>query len=284
MPKVSVTDVRTASRAKSVLPAFHDFAFDVASCDNNGRVRKRRARARQAVETLSDGVILEMVRIPAGVFTMGAPESEPASGGEERPRHKVTMSPFSLGKYTVTIAQWGAVMGAIPGVPNAFRADPRQPVVRVSCDEAEAFCARLSEMTGHRYRLPSEAEWEYACRAGTTTPYWFGSAIAPTIVNCREAGRGATVAAGSLGVANGFGLFDMHGNVWEWCRDLWHGDYRGAPADGSAWLTDSDLRSRVIRGGAWSHPARSCRAAARVVCGNTTARSRKIGFRVAMEG
>ena len=262
----------------------HDFAFDVASCDDNGRVTRQPARARQAIEILGDGVSLEMVRIPSGRFTMGAPEGEPASGGEERPQHQVSVPPFCLGKYTVTIAQWGAVMGAIPGVPNAFRSDPRQPVVRVSCDDAEAFCVRLSELSGRAYRLPSEAEWEYACRAGTTTPFCFGNTITPALANSREAARGTTVAAGSFGVANGFGLFDMHGNVWEWCRDLWHGDYRGAPADGSAWVSDSDLRSRVLRGGAWSHAARSCRSAARIVCGNTSARSRKIGFRVAMTG
>ena len=145
------------------------------------------------------------------------------------------------------------------------------------------FCARLSEMTGRCYRLPSEAEWECACRAGTTTPYTFGQTITPAIVNTRESGRATTVAAASLGVANGFGVFDMHGNVWEWCRDLWHGDYRGAPADGSAWLSDSeDARTRVLRGGAWSHPAKNSRSATRSLTGDVTARSSKIGFRVAM--
>jgi formylglycine-generating enzyme required for sulfatase activity len=284
MRKISHTKAATRGPISAGGLALHAFTFDAAACDANGRLTKRQAHARQLIETLGDGVTLEMVHIPGGVFTMGAPQDEPGSGGEERPQHKVSMPPFYLGKSTVTIAQWRAVMGAIPGVPNVFRADPRQPVVRVSCEDAEAFCARLSERCGRRYRLPSEAEWEYACRAGTTTPFCFGSTIAPAIVNSREAGRGTTVAAGSLGVANDFGLFDMHGNVWEWCRDLWHGDYRGAPADGSAWLSDSDARSRVLRGGAWSHAANSCRAAARIVCGNTTARSRKIGFRVAMTG
>lgn len=281
---MSPTTAPTACPSISEAGGPQDFAFDVASCDDSGRVTKHPARARQLIESLRDGVTLEMVCIPGGVFTMGAPATEPASGGEERPQHDVSVPPFCLGKYTVTIAQWGAVMDALPGFPGVFRADPRQPVVRVSCEDAEAFCARLTEMSGHAYRLPSEAEWEYACRAGTTTRFAFGNAITPALVNSREAARGATVAAGSLGVANGFGLCDMHGNVWEWCRDLWHGDYRGAPADGSAWLSDSDLRSRVLRGGAWSHAATSCRSAARIVCGNTTARSRKIGFRVAMTG
>jgi formylglycine-generating enzyme required for sulfatase activity len=268
--------------------ALEDFAFDVATTDGEGRVTLRPTRARQVVETLAPGVDLEMVRIPGGVFTMGAPEDEAGSNGGERPQHQVTVPPFYFGKSTVTIAQWRAVMGAPPermqAITGSFGASPRQPAVRVSYLETEAFCARLSETTGRCYRLPSEAEWEYACRAGTTTPFAFGETITPGMVNYRESGRAATVAAGSHAVANGFGLFDMHGNVWEWCRDLWHGDYRGAPADGSAWLGDSDIRTRVLRGGAWSHAAKYCRSATRSLTGDVTARSSKIGFRVALTG
>jgi formylglycine-generating enzyme required for sulfatase activity len=239
--------------------------------------------ARQLTERLGDGVTLHMMRIPAGTFLMGAPESEPDGRSSERPQRQVEVPAFCLGQHPVTIAQWCAVMGAMPermkGVDAAFAASRLQPVVRVSCDDAEAFCEKLSQRSGHAYRLPSEAEWEYACRAGTSTPYAFGETITRDEVNFD--GR-STTPVGSLGAGNGFGLFDMHGNVFEWCQDRWHTDYRGAPVDGSAWTSDADQRTRVLRGGSWSHGADFCRSAARNVAGETKARSRKIGFRVAL--
>jgi hypothetical protein len=133
--------------------------------------------------------------------------------------------------------------------------------------------------SGRAYRLPSEAEWEYACRAGTSTPFWFGTTITRAVANFDG---DVTTPVGSLGAANGFGLFDMHGNVFEWCRDRWHGDYQGAPRDGSAWTSGADQRTRVLRGGSWSHGAKFCRSAARMLSGEPKARSRKIGFRVAL--
>jgi formylglycine-generating enzyme required for sulfatase activity len=252
------------------------------------RDSKRRDRARPFIESLGDET-LEMAQIPGGTFTMGAPETEAGSRDNERPPHRVTVPSFYLGKYAVTIAQWTAVI-AFPArmltVDETFKADGRQPVVRVSCDEAEAFCRQLSQATGRNYRLPTEAEWEYACRAGTASPFWFGAAISPRVVNYAAGqdgeDRDTTVPAGTLGRANGFGLFDMHGNVWEWCQDRWHGSYEGAPVDGSAWMSGADQRTRVLRGGSWAHGADSCRAAARTLSGEPTARSRKIGFRVAM--
>ena len=214
---------------------------------------------------------------------MGAPESEAGSRSNERPQHHVTVAPFCLGKHPVTIAQWCAVMGDIPsgmiGIGAAFDASPQQPVVRVSCDDAEAFCHTLSQRTGRAYRLPSEAEWEYACRAGTSTPFCFGETITRDVANFDGT---ATTPVGSLGPANGFGVCDMHGNVFEWCQDRWHGDYQGAPADGSAWTSGADQRTRVLRGGSWAHGADSCRSAARMLSGEPKARSRKIGFRVAV--
>jgi formylglycine-generating enzyme required for sulfatase activity len=235
------------------------------------------------VEHLGGDVTLQMMPIPGGTFLMGAPESEAGSHGNERPQHHVTVPPFCLGRTTVTTAQWCAVMGALPdgmrAVDAAFTASPAQPVVRVSCDEAETFCQTLSRRSGRTYRLPSEAEWEYACRAGTKTPFAFGATITRALANFDGS---ATIETGSLGPANGFGLADMHGNVFEWCRDLWHGDYRGAPADGSPWMDGADPRTRVLRGGSWAHGASACRSAARMLSGEPRARSRKIGFRVAM--
>jgi eukaryotic-like serine/threonine-protein kinase len=286
------------TRAASKRPvALHPFSFDVVTLDEQGReTERRRSRAQHFVERLGKRAILEMVQIPGGAFTMGAPQSEPNSRDAERPQRGVTVPAFYLGRYAVTIEQWRAVMGASPAamkiLDRRFKVSGRQPVVRVSCDDAQAFCARLSRMARCDYRLPSEAEWEYACRAGTTTPFAFGATITREVVNhdgetlrlTAPPGEDLTTSlpVGSRGVANGFGLFDMHGNVWEWCRDFWHGNYDGAPIDGSAWTSGADQRSRVLRGGSWYSTAKFCRAAARGLSGETSVRSREIGFRVAM--
>jgi formylglycine-generating enzyme required for sulfatase activity len=227
-----------------------------------------------------------MAPIPGGRFVMGAPAGEPDSDANERPQHRVSVLPFFMGRCAVTIAQWTAVMGAFPEamrrLGQQFAASERQPVVRVSWNDAQAFCTRLSAIAGRPYRLPSEAEWEYACRAGTATPFWCGTMLTPDVANFDAACRSVTVPVGSLGAANAFGLFDMHGNVWEWCRDTWNSDYDGAPADGTAWNAGVDPRTRVLRGGSWASPAAFCRAAARSFAGEPTVRSSQFGFRVAM--
>jgi formylglycine-generating enzyme required for sulfatase activity len=153
----------------------------------------------------------------------------------------------------------------------------------VSWDEAVEFCQRLSKQTGREYRLPSEAEWEYACRARTTTPFHFGETITTDLANYRGTdwdyqgktypgnyGQGPkgefrqkTTEVGSFKIANTFGLYDMHGNVWDWCLDHWHESYEGAPTDGSAWTTGGDDSLRVLRGGSWGDIPRNCRSACR---------------------
>jgi formylglycine-generating enzyme required for sulfatase activity len=174
----------TASHARGV--ALRPFGFEVVTLDEAGRpTERRRGRARQFTEDLGNGVTLEMVRIAGGTFMMGAPASEAGSDGNERPQRRVTVPLFCLGKHPVTIAQWVAVMDALPEgmttLDATFTASGRQPVVRVSCDDVEAFCTRLSQTVGRAYRLPTEAEWEYACRAGTTAPFAFGETIAPHV-------------------------------------------------------------------------------------------------------
>jgi formylglycine-generating enzyme required for sulfatase activity len=289
-----------APAAKRVTSRCHDlplraFAFDVVTLDRDGReTERRRGRARQFSESLGKRAILHMVQIPGATFTMGTPATDAGGSQFERPQRQVNVAPFYLGKYPVTIDQWRAVMGAAPpgmkGLNNKFRVSGRQPVVRVSCLEAEAFCARLSRTTRRAYRLPTEAEWEYACRAGTTSPFAFGESITQEVVNhdgdlLRLWGKDcATTPVGSLRVANAFGLFDMHGNVWEWCRDHWHPSYQGAPIDGSAWQRDADQGTRVLRGGSWSAQPIYCRAASRRFGGHPGVRSREIGFRVVMAG
>jgi formylglycine-generating enzyme required for sulfatase activity len=204
---------------------------------------------------------------------MGSPTNEVERSPGEGPERVVNVSRFVMGKYEVTQAQWRAVMGTNP---SNFTGD-NLPVETVSWDEAREFCrrlnARLGLSGGNGYRLPSEAEWEYAARAGTTTPFAFGETINAEIVNFYGPGsygnapvgiwRGRTVEVGSLGVANSWGLFEMHGNVWEWCEDDWHDNYNGAPINGMSWVETPRAASRVIRGGAWGNAATSCRAAYR---------------------
>jgi formylglycine-generating enzyme required for sulfatase activity len=187
-----------------------------------------------------------------------------------------------MGKYPVTQAQWKAV-AALPKVALDLNADPANfkgdnlPVEQVSWDDAVEFCQRLSKQTGRKYRLPSEAEWEYACRAGTTTPFHFGETITTDLANYNGSStygsgpkgqsRGKTTEVGSFKTANAFGFYDMHGNVWEWCLDYWHDGYggwfRNAPTDGSAWTTGGDGTKRLLRGGSWYDLPRYCRSAGR---------------------
>ena len=218
-------------------------------------IRRQRRVGRDWREPLGNGADLEMVLIPGGEFWMGSSENELDHRMNESPRHRVRVPIFLIGKYPVTQAQWRTV-AALPQVERALKPDPsrfkgaNRPVESVSWDDAVEFCRRLSQHSGRDYRLPSEAEWEYACRAGTSTPFHFGETITTELANYRGTddkdldwsgsyGRGPkgkyrkqTTEVGSF-LANGFGLYDMHGNVWEWCADDWHDNYNGAPDDSS---------------------------------------------------
>ena len=209
-------------------------------------------------------VTLEMIYIPSGTFTMGSPQGELGRSSDEGPRHRVTVAEFSMGEYPITQAQWRAV-ASLPQVereldpaPSRFKGDNR-PVEQVNWHEAMEFCARLSADSQRQYTLPSEAQWEYACRAGTTTAFHFGDTITPRQANYEG---NHTTPVDSF-PPNSFGLYDMHGNVWEWCLDHFHDSYDGAPADGSAWVTGEDSIFRVLRGGSWSNAPESCRSAYR---------------------
>ncbi len=199
---------------------------------------------------------------------MGVPYKDAKRRNSEEPQHNVNISPFFMGKYEVTQGQWEAVMG---NNPSNFKGAKR-PVEEVSWAQAVEFCRKLSQKTGKTYRLPSEAEWEYACRAGTTTPFYFGDTSTPDLVNYdgnhpygsapKGLYRKQTTDVGSF-PPNPFGLYDMHGNVWEWCSDRWHDNYNGAPTDGSSWETGTN-DNRVLRGGSWDLNAVFCRSAYRV--------------------
>jgi formylglycine-generating enzyme required for sulfatase activity len=251
------------------------------------------------VEDLGNGVILEMAAIPGGTFIMGSPKEEENSMDSERPQHEVTIEPFFMGKYQVTQEQWRFV-AQLPQVnrdleqdPSRFKGDNR-PVEQVSWEDAVEFCDRLSQYTGRTYRLPSEAEWEYACRAGTTTPFHFGETITTDLANydgnstygngVKGVYRKETTEVGSFGVANNFGLYDMHGNVWEWCQDNWHSNYEGAPTDGNAWLDNEESSDRkLLRGGSWFYNPDYCRSAYRS-SSNLGHYNNDIGFRVVCSG
>jgi len=216
-----------------------------------------------------------MVRVPAREFMMGSPLSEAGRWSDEGPQHRVTVRSFSIGRTEVTQAQWRAVMGSNPSYFTACGDDC--PVEQVSWDETQQFVARLSSQTGHAYRLPSEAEWEYACRAGSQQQYCGSDNVEDVawfISNSRT-----TTHAVALKRPNAWGLYDMSGNVWEWTRDCWNENYYGAPTDGSAW-TQGDCSRRVVRGGSWVDSPRSLRSASRLRF-TTAIRSGSIGLRVA---
>jgi formylglycine-generating enzyme required for sulfatase activity len=257
-------------------------------------VQKSDAQAYRYVEQVDENVTLEMVGIAGGDFMMGSPAEDSQGHDRERPQHLVTVPDLYLGRYPVTQAQWRSI-AAMPQFERELELDPSEfkggnrPVENVSWHDAIEFCARLSKQTKTQYRLPTEAEWEYACRAGTTTPFHFGETISTELANYNGSayadgptgnGRGETTPVDHFEIANDWGLCDMHGNVLEWCEDHWHDNYDGAPNDGSAWLTDNADAPRVYSGGSWLNYPRDCRSASRYV-NYPTGRNYNVGFRLA---
>ena len=228
----------------------------------------------------------DMVSIPAGSFRMGDGEGY----DDEKPAHTVTAPAFKLGKHEVTFAQWDACVadggcgGYSPDDEDWGRGD--RPVINVSWDDTQSFIEWLNERTGGNYRLPTEAEWEYATRAGNTTEYSWADYLNNNLANCRNDDCGDrweyTAPVGSF-PANAWGLHDLHGNVWEWVQDCWNDSYNGAPTDGSAW-TSGDCSQRVFRGSSWDLPSRALRSAVRSRDDRTLrSRSDNIGFRLAQD-
>ncbi|MGJ3251868.1 MAG: SUMF1/EgtB/PvdO family nonheme iron enzyme [Elainellaceae cyanobacterium] len=278
----------SVSATPSSSSALKSFSFEVAKVNAQGKeIQRQRQQAQYFAENLGNGVTLEMVQIPSGTCWIGQTSAETQElirqVGEEKyqtyfarelPRHRVNVSPFSMGKFPVTQAQYEAVMGTNPATQydNDRFVVPDKPVVGVSWHDAIAFCERLSQQTKTEYRLPSEAEWEYACRAGTQTPFHFGETITTDLANYNgnyiygSAPKGEyrekPTPVGSFS-ANAFGLFDMHGTVLEWCLDYWHENYQDAPTDGSAWNIGGDSDIRILRGGSWFNNPTFCRSANR---------------------
>ncbi|MBA3920871.1 MAG: formylglycine-generating enzyme family protein [Nostocaceae cyanobacterium] len=268
----------------SVMPPLQILEFDVVTVEversqhqQNVIIHRHRHQNQYFAEDLG-GVTLEMLKIKSGEFLMGSPTTEAERFSNEGPNHWVKVAPFFMSNYPITQRQWQAV-AALPMVNRLLDPDPShfkgssRPVEQVSWYATVEFCDRLTAATGREYRLPSEAEWEYACRAGTTTPYHFGETITPELANydgnyiygagSKGEYREQTTTVNHFGVANAFGLYDMHGNVYEWCADHFHNNYEGAPADSRIWI-DLDNKYRVSRGGSWVYYPRNCRSAFRL--------------------
>ena len=310
------TAARTPGSQKLKLLSFN---FEVVEVNAKGeQIRKESKQSQYFSEDLGKGITLEMVAIPGGTFTMGTENEEIERLVKkfdwegfrwQRPQHRVTVSSFYMGRYPITQSQWKAIAATakididLETNPSNFKGD-ELPVERVNWYQATEFCKRLSRETKREYRLPSEAEWEYACRAGTTTPFYFGETITGELANydasktyadepTREYRKETTPMRQFP--PNAFGLYDMHGNVWEWCADtwhnvyvgnvwewcagIWHNVYVGAPTDGSAWIENGDDSRSPLRGGSWYSIPSYCRSAHRSFEDRHSFNS-SLGFRV----
>ena len=291
-----------------------EYQFDVISVNEQGEeIKRRKGKAKYFSEDLGNGVKIDMVNIPGGEFLMGSPSGE--GDDREKPQHQVRVSPFYMGKFPITQEQWEAV-AQLPQVERELKLEPSEftgknqlPVERVSWDDAVEFCNRLSKYTNKKYRLPTEAEWEYACRSVISDqlspfesksvnsesrqvkypPFYFGGTITGELVNYNINGnklyanepkgeyRQTTTIVGKF-PPNALGLYDMHGNVWEWCADNWHENYQSAPNDGNDWLSGNS-RIKVRRGGSWYDGSDCCRSAYRSYSSRDF-RFNSLGFRI----
>jgi eukaryotic-like serine/threonine-protein kinase len=231
---------------------------------------------------LGNGIALDMIYVPAGQLHMGSLKRD-----NERPQHIVEVPAFYLSKYPITQAQYIQIFTS----NNSRFNGEQRPVESVSWNDAKVFCQKLANLTNKAYNLPSEAQWEYACRANTKTPFYFGERISSDLANydaslsnpygIRGKERRTTTDVGTF-LPNSFGLYDLYGNVWEWCLDTWHENYNGAPKDGSAWDADETNNERVVRGGSWKDYPASCRSAHRNKYAPDT-EANNIGFRIALK-
>ena len=275
------------------LPSF-DFA--TIKVERQGIEKERTYHsAKLYTENLGDWQTLSMVSIRRGKFVMGGSVREKDSSDRERPLHQVKVRDFFIGEYPITQVQWRKV-AQLPQIKRKLELDPshfkgnNRPVESVSWLEAKEFCDRLSAYTGKRYRLPSEAEWEYACRGNTQSPFAYGETItseladyASTYAYAEEIGktyRQGTTEVGSF-MPNAFGLYDLHGNVREWCADPWHENYHRAPNTSKVWQQGGNQAWRTLRGGSWANKPSHCRSAHRSGYPEDLL-NRAIGFRVAM--
>ncbi len=271
------------------------YHYEIITLNQQGEIAQRQKGQNRGILETTLGLNLEMVVIPAGAFLMGSPENEAGRSSDESPQHRVILPEFLMSRTAITQGQW-RIVAQLPQVMRSLKPDPahfkgnNHPVEQVSWEDCIEFCLRLNQATGQFYRLPSEAEWEYACRAGTTTPSHFGPTLSPQVANYdgnyiygqgkKGEYREKTIPVGSLNAPNAWGLHDMHGNVYEWCLDDWHDSYEGAPTDGRAWiennnhsqnnmdwlkdLLNKESTKKLLRGGSWNYYPWVCRCAYRL--------------------
>jgi formylglycine-generating enzyme required for sulfatase activity len=242
--------------------------FETPTLNDKGEIITwTRHNARQINEDLGQGIKLDMILIPAGIFQMGS--AHHTRNPDEQPQHLVTIRAFMMSRILITQAQWKAIMGKLP--PCRFKGD-NLPIENVSWKNAHKFCKRLSKKTKRNYQLPSETQWEYACRTGTNTPFSFGETITVDVANFNgehtflNEPRGFyrhVTTEGATFPPNAFGLYDMHGNLWEWCADNWLDNYVSSPRDSGSYQS-KDSQYRVVRGGSWHEPPELCRSASRL--------------------
>jgi formylglycine-generating enzyme required for sulfatase activity len=271
------------------------YHYEIITLNKRGDIAQRQPGQNQGYVENTQGLNIEMARIPAGKFMMGAPKNEAGRSNDEGPQHRVSVPEFAMSRTAITQAQW-EVVAQLPQVLRSLTSAPARfngknnPVEQVSWEDCIEFCLRLSQASGNLYRLPSEAEWEYACRGGTTTPFHFGPTLSPQVANYdgnytygqgkKGEYRNRTIPVGSLNAPNAWGLHEMHGNLLEWCLDDWHESYEGAPGDGRAWidndnhyqnsqewltslLTNQSRSGKLLRGGCWLSYPEFCRSANR---------------------
>lgn len=319
-PQPAASLISTLVKTLNISGAYSEISFMTPYLNEQGTIVGRKpGKASRFLENLGSFSVppIEMAAIKGGRFMMGATGEEISTALEEArqfdeyedenyevlaaelPRHAVDVRNFFMSRQEITQSQYLAVVGKLPQIPGDKQGGS-MPVVNVTWSEANEFCSRLSELTGRFYRLPTEAEWEYAARAGTTTPFAFGQTINPQVAAYNSAQpygkaprgpkRNSPVEVGALSSTNGFGLQDMHGNVWEWVTDYWHSDYSGSPTDGSAWdrpqilvfeedEEEQEDNSRVIRGGSWNSVASRNRSASRFRV-SPSIRRPDVGFRI----
>ena len=247
---------------------YRDISFETVFIDLKGEIsNKVTSECRILRQHLPDDVYLDLALIPAGSFLMG--NHLPGGYKDEKPQHYVHLNSFFMSVTGITQHQWKAVMGKLPPCRGKTL---DHPVDRVSWIDAGNFCTKISRLTDKMYRLPSESEWEYACRAGSSAAFCYGNMITTDFCNYVGAHsykggpegvyRHGPVPPGQF-PPNKYGLYDMHGNLWEWCQDSWHDSYDGSPVDGEAWL-NGGTEERVLRGGSWHDPPDLCRSSCRL--------------------
>ncbi|NET33818.1 MAG: SUMF1/EgtB/PvdO family nonheme iron enzyme [Cyanothece sp. SIO1E1] len=290
--KMSYVDVNHHNQNR--ITSHDSFEFEYITVDKKGKQSVCNYRQSECFfEKLNDEVNLQMIYVPDGSFLMGSPDQEIGGVGAEKPQFIVDVKSFFLGRFTVTQEQWRLV-AEYPEIkinlnPNpSFFKGRKHPVEQISWNEAVEFCARLSKKTGREYRIPSEIEWEYACRAGSSSPFYFGETITTSLANYdgevyfeEPKGRKAkrTSSVGKF-TCNAFGISDLHGNVWEWCIDQWQENYQKSSIKGNRWSIKGDEKFRVLRGGSWISNPKLCRSACRFK-GEPNLRRNYIGLRVA---